>query len=248
MRRHLHTFTILSFCFAVSTLLASPPRKMYVDSPCDQLNTLNNKVRDGKITKRDAQQQLKTLLPKVKSFYYKNGGKDFPQVYKFPLAGYNSKAIGGKSGSGYIASGYNYFAGNKHGGHPAHDIFIKDKNQDDIDDNTHEKVNVLSATAGIVVATEAEWEQPSDQRGGNYIWIYDPLTNRFYYYAHNSRVLVRPGYIVKPGDVIAEVGRTGFNAIKKRSPTHLHYMVLQLDSSCSPTPVNSYTDLIKAIK
>ncbi len=244
MRRLLYTLLIFTAtCFVIGVTNGNPFRKMYVDTPCDELNKLNNKVRDGQITKREAQQRLKTLLPKVKDFYYGHGGKDFPKTYKFPLQGYNSKAIGGKNGNGYIAQGYDYFAGNKHGGHPAHDIFIKDKNQDDIDDATNEKVNVLSATAGIVVATETEWEQPDDQRGGNYIWIYEPRANRLYYYAHNSRVLVRPGYIVKPGDVIAEVGRTGFNAIKKRSPTHLHYMVLQLDSNCAPKPINSYAEL-----
>src|SRR6478735_9156066 len=48
----------------------------------------------------------------------------------FPLMGFDYRAVGGKNGSGFHAAGYDLFDQNAKGSHPAHDIFIKDKNQD----------------------------------------------------------------------------------------------------------------------
>ena len=211
------------------------------------LNSLNDKVRDGKISKEDALAKLKLILPLVKAYYFAQGGKVYNKTdWVFPLKGYNSSNIGGKNGNGYVDDGYNYFDGNKHKGHPAHDIFINDVDQNSIDDKTKMPTDVLSMTGGIVLAIEMNWDSTSDQRGGNYIWIYDPNENSFFYYAHNSKVLVKPGTIVKPGDAIAHVGRTGFNAFKKRSPTHLHIMQLTFDQNFIPKPIDPYKDLIKA--
>jgi murein DD-endopeptidase MepM/ murein hydrolase activator NlpD len=216
---------------------------------CAELEALNNKVRDGLIKTPEALTQLKTMLSHTARFYTHEGGKTDDQgAWVFPLAGYNAKAIGGKNGNGYIASGYNYFDGNKHGGHPAHDIFINDKDQDGNDDRTKKPVKVVSMTYGIVIATETSWGPASEQRGGNYIWIYVPGKNLLVYYAHNSKVFVSPCNIVNPGDVIAEVGRTGLNAYKKRSPTHLHLMMLKLDDAYFPKPVDCYRDLLRAGK
>lgn len=211
---------------------------------CVDFNSLNNKIRDGLITKDIALQEIQTLLPKLKTYFYKNGGQDFKKTsWVFPVEGSKSNAIGGTNGSGYIASGYDYFDGNKHGGHAAHDIFIIDKNQDCLDDSKKKSVNVLSMTGGIVIATETVWDTTSNLRGGKYIWIYDPSSNSFFYYAHNSNIIVRPSDIIKPGNTIATVGRTGLNAFKKRSPTHLHIMQLKLDDKNYPRPINCYKDL-----
>ncbi len=221
-------------------VIKSPPTGKCVD-----FNSLNNKIRDCLISKEDALKQIQILLPELKIYFYKNGGQDFAKSnWVFPVQGYTAKSIGGSNGSGYIDTGYDYFDGNKHKGHPAQDIFIFDKNQDCISDITKKPVNVLSMTGGIVIATETIWDSTSDLRGGKYIWIYDPSTNNFFYYAHNSKVLVHPCNIVKPGDTIATVGRTGLNAFKKRSPTHLHLMQLKLDDRSYPSPVNCYKDLI----
>ena len=194
-------------------------------SPCDEFNELNTKVRDGLISRDEAQNQIRLLLPKIKDYFSQNGGTEISDKdWVFPLKGYTSSSIGGVNGSGYQPKGYNYFDGNKHGGHPAHDIFIYDRNQDDIDDNTGKPVDVLSVSNGIVIACEPDWESSSDLRGGKYIYVYDPAYDGIFYYAHNSRIFVKPGDVVKAGDKIAECGRTGLNAYKKRSPTHLHLM------------------------
>lgn len=213
---------------------------------CINYNSLQIKIRDGQISKKDALQKMQVLIPLIKKYYYQHGGQNFKKsAWCFPLNGYSAKAIGGKDGDGFINSGYDYFAGNKHGGHPAQDIFITDNNQDGKDDVTKKPVNVLSMTEGIVIATETEWNAGSILKGGKYIFIYTPSMNSFFYYAHNSKVLVQLCDIIKPGDVIATVGRTGLNAFKKRSPTHLHIMQLRLDSTYYPKPVNIFKDLLQ---
>lgn len=214
---------------------------------CNEFNSLNDKIRDSKISADNALNQIKKIIPKIKSEYYKSGGKDFSEKdWCFPVQGYNSISIGGKNGNGYIASNYNYFDGNKHIGHPAQDIFIFDNNQDCKDDKTNRYVNILSMTGGVVIAFDSVWDETGTLRGGKYIWIYEPAVQSFFYYAHNNNVLVKPGTIVKPGDIIGTVGRTGMNANKKRSPTHLHFMQLTLDNNFYPRPYNCYQDLLKA--
>lgn len=215
-------------------------------NPCDSFNVLNTQVRDGLISKDEALSKVRELIPKIRDYFLQHGSiESTKDDWVFPLEGYSSASIGGSNGSGYKVSGFDYFDGNNHSGHPAHDIFINDKNQDGLDDYTHEPVNVLSVCNGVVIAYETEWETSSDLRGGKYIYIYDPGTEGIFYYAHNSEVLVKPGDIVKAGDVIAHVGRTGLNAYKKRSPTHLHLMYMYLEDRY-PKPRNIYEELINA--
>ena len=214
---------------------------------CNKFERLNNAIRDNKIELRSALNEIQNQIPKIKSEYYKQGGKNWKEgTWVFPLQGYSTSAIGGSNGSGYIANGYNYFKGNKHGGHPAHDIFIQDNNQDCEDDRANKFVNVLSFSGGIVMATEKRWDTSSKLRGGKYIWIYDPYTNSLFYYAHNNNILVESGQIISPGQVIATVGRSGLNAFKKRSPTHLHFTQLKFDNNFYPKPIDTYKELLKA--
>jgi len=225
------------------------PTIVAVKDTCVDFNSFNRKVRDGLIRQDSALVEIRKLIPQIKSYFYKKGGKDFSKSdWIFPVQGYTANAIGGTNGSGYISSGYNYFDGNKHGGHPAHDIFIYDSNQDCLDDKTKELVNVLSMTGGIVIAYESDWVTSSDLRGGKYIWIYDPFSNSFFYYGHNNSVSVHQCQLVEPGTVIATIGRTGLNAYKKRSPTHLHFMQLQLDDNYYPRPIDCYEDLKRISK
>lgn len=215
-------------------------------NPCDEFNDLNTKVRDGLISRDDARNEIRFLLPKIKEYFFANGGTEISDKdWVFPLRVYTSASIGGVNGSGYKPKGYDYFDGNKHGGHPAHDIFIHDRNQDDIDDITGKPVDVLSVSNGVVIACEADWDNSSDLRGGKYIYIYDPSHDGIFYYAHNRKIFVKPGDIVQAGDKIAECGRTGLNAYKRRSPTHLHIMFLQIEDGY-PKPKNIYIELLNA--
>jgi len=215
-------------------------------NPCLASDSFYTKIRDGHIKLSEAGAELNSLILPVSNYYYSHGGKDYKRTaWIFPVQGYTASAIGGKEGSGYMDKDYRYFDGNLHKGHPAHDIFIHDKNQDGLDDATGKPVYILSVSGGIVFAYEPHWDTLSNLRGGKYLWIYDPAEKAFFYYAHNDSLLVGPGDIVKPGDKIAIMGRSGTNAFKKRSPTHLHFSFLMFRDSI-PRPVNIYHDLLKA--
>jgi murein DD-endopeptidase MepM/ murein hydrolase activator NlpD len=235
---------IFIFLIFIAATVSAQTQLKTLAAEFDSVNTL---VRDNKIGKEQALEQLQRILPALQTAYYSQKTDEAKsEKWIFPVEGYSSNAIGGTRGEGYVPSGYDYFDGNKHGGHPAHDIFIYDKNQDCKDDKTGKFVNVLSVTSGIVVALEKEWGSASSLRGGKYIWIYALEENALFYYAHNNEVLVNVGQIVNVGDTIATVGRTGLNAFKKRSPTHLHFMKLVLDKEFYPKPVNTYKELLKA--
>lgn len=212
-----------------------------------QFESINILIRDGKISKESALQRIQKVMPRIKEAYFKEIRKNAEEFHwVFPLQGYSFRAIGGNNGEGYKPQGYDYFDGDKHRGHPAQDIFIQDKNQDCKDDVTGKYVNVVSLSGGIVVATEKNWNILSALRGGKYIWIYEPISNSLFYYAHNNQILVDAGQILKPGDVIATVGRSGFNAHKKRSPTHLHITQLKFDKKFYPRPADLYPTLLKS--
>lgn len=216
------------------------------ENPCVRFNNLYFQIRDGQIIKEEAIIKINELIPEINKYFSDNGGKDYSnEDWVFPLRGYGADAIGGKNGSGYIIEGYDFFDGNKHGGHPAHDIFIRDKNQDCLDDFTNEPVDVLSMSEGVVVASEKDWDLNSDLRGGKFIIIYNPYSNALFYYAHNNKVDVKTGDLVKPGDKIGEVGRTGLNAYKKRSPTHLHISFFLINEGDIKSD-NIYKDLLSA--
>jgi peptidoglycan LD-endopeptidase LytH len=213
---------------------------------CNDFNALNTNIRDNKISKSQAKEQVKKLIEQIKNEYAASGGHNYTtQDWVFPLKGYGYKAIGGVNGNGYQKGGYDFFDGNKHTGHPSQDIFIRDRKQASIDDVNKKPVGVLSVSGGVVVAVEKTWETTSRLRGGKYIWIFDPSSNALVYYAHNSKIYVDVGDFVKPGDLIAEVGRTGLNAYKKRSPTHLHLTYLQLVNGL-PAPKNIYKELLNS--
>ena len=214
---------------------------------CLCFNDLNTMIRDNRIGRASAQLELKRLLSEVRDEYYRSGGRDYTRgEWVFPLAGFDSRAIGGGRRHGYSVRGYDFFSGNRHGGHPAFDIFIRDRNQDSLDDRSGRPVKVVSLTGGVVVALESEWGQGSPLRGGKYLWIYDPGSNLLIYYAHNGGLAVGLGDIVKPGDVLATVGRSGYNAAKRRSPTHLHLTVIKVGSGGRVVPVDVYHDLKSA--
>ncbi len=238
VRRAAAFFTVLA---AIVHVHAQPAP----DNPCVDFDRLYAAIRDAKIDRQLARREVRALLPRIRDYFNSRGGTlTPPAAWRFPLDGYTADDIGGRNGSGYVADGYDYFDGYKSHGHPGHDLFIRDQNQDELDDTTGQPVNVLSISSGIVVAHAEEWERGSVLRGGRYVYIYDPRANGFFYYAHNRAVIVKPGDIVTPGQVIATVGRSGRNASARRSPTHLHVMFLSLDDGY-PRPRDIYQDLLR---
>lgn len=217
-----------------------PPRK----TPCDMFNDFNALVHSGALDEYHGKEQLRYLIPLIENYYYAKGGINYAKEgWVFPVQNYNKNAIGGH-GSGFKSGGYNYFT--RQVAHPAHDIFMNDTNQDELDDRTLQPVNVLSISGGIVVAAEHFWDSYGTRKGGIYLWIYDPATKRLFYYAHNRNLCVNLGDLVKPGQIISQIGRTGFNANKFRSPTHLHTSCHLVGEDGSVTPYNFYADLCNA--
>jgi murein DD-endopeptidase MepM/ murein hydrolase activator NlpD len=208
-------------------------------SVCDDWNALEKEIRDSRIGKEEARNQIVLLDQKL---LQELKGQAGDTGHYFPVKGYGTKWVGGSKGNGYKPAGYDFYDGNRHGGHPAHDIFIRDRGCTGLDDATGKPAEIRAFAGGVVVAVNREWEYPSGIRGGIYIWIFNPAENRFYYYAHLKKALVAPGDRVKGGDTIALLGRTGKNARPKRSPTHLHFMCLSFDGG-RMTPVNTYREL-----
>jgi peptidoglycan LD-endopeptidase LytH len=99
-----------------------------------------------------------------------------------------------------------------------------------------------------VVSVYNGWQPGNLLRGGNSAWVYDPVSKGLFYYAHMSTTAVAVGNIVKPGDILGTVGRTGVHAYAKRSPTHLHIMYLKYPENGYPIPENVTYLLIAAKK
>jgi hypothetical protein len=234
----------ITLLILILILFIPPVPLLSQNDPATEWHLLYIKIRDSQISKGEALARLRALEPFLENHYLKSWNQKAEDRLSFPLKGYGPSAIGGKGGSGYQPEGYDFFDGNRHKGHPGHDIFIQDKNQDRLDDGTGKPVEVVSVSPGIVVSVNLDWEPSSPIRGGNYIWIYDPIKSRYYYYAHLNKILVKVGQIVSRGDPLGTAGRTGVKAYPKRSPTHLHFQVLQSVDGY-PKPFNPYMDLTK---
>lgn len=193
-------------------------------------------VRDQTIQKEEARNQFPAIFSALKEVCRKYTFKDTP-AWVFPLQGYAIKDIGAggfKPGIRYGSSpvkGYDFYDGNRHGGHPAYDIFIHDRDQDALDDASKKPVTVVAPVDLLILSAVSDWQPGSDIRGGRNVWALDPLHDRIFYFAHLDEVHARAGSYSKAGSAIGTVGRTGKNASPSRSPTHLHFMVLSVKGS-----------------
>lgn len=226
---------------ALSTLATVQPIRK---NPCVLFNEFNQLIHSGSVDEYHGKQQMQYLISLIEAYYYALGGLNYAsESWFFPVQNYDRNAIGGR-GSGYKTGGYNYFT--RQVAHPAHDIFIRDTDQDSFDDRTLQAVNIVSMSGGVVVAAEPYWDEYSPRKGGICVSIYDPASKRLFYYAHNSHLCVGLGSIVRPGQVIAQMGRTGANASMFRSPTHLHVSCHLVAPDGGVTPYNFYDDLCHA--
>lgn len=221
---------------------ALPEDKSVNKNPANDWLPLMRKIRNFEIPKDEAIIKMNELVISLSEFAEKKGVlKVNDSEWIFPVKGYSPSAIGGRNGSGYVVSNFDFFDKNT-GGHPAHDIFIADRNQDNIDDVTGKPVEILSMTPGIVVETRKDWVPSMDTiKGGNIVYIFDNDTKSFFYYAHMDQVYVNVGDIVTPGFILGTLGRTGKNAYPQRSPTHLHLMcVKSYDGNLLPFDIYTY--------
>jgi len=205
-------------------------------NPILSWDTLEKRVRDQTIPKDSARVLFKQIYDSLIS-YSKQSDFSVSHQWIFPVQGYSINDVG-KGGfkpdipyGGSINVKYSFYDGNKHGGHPAYDIFILDNNRDSRDDKTRKPVSVLAPVDLLILSVSTRWNKGSDIRGGKYVWALDALAQRLFYFAHLDSVSSAPDTFIKAGTIIGTVGRTGKNAALQRSPTHLHLMVLELDGS-----------------
>ncbi|MCE6988187.1 M23 family metallopeptidase [Dyadobacter sp. CY323] len=231
----------------ISGLTNQSDRSDEIAESCAAFNQIQTDIRDGMISPDSARNAFRSVMHRLRAAIKTDSCPAIDSSYfVFPVRGYLPKESIGSRGRGYRPNGFDLFDMNVSGSHPAHDLFVRDKDQDNLDDRTWKPVDVLAFTSGIVLATETGWKYDSEYRGGNWIWVYDPCLDGLFYYAHNNIVEVQPGQWIKAGDKIAEMGRSGFNAYKKRSPTHVHLMYLQLDSYGLPVPYNTYDWMLQS--
>lgn len=209
----------------------------------NRFKTMLVNVREQKVSPSVAENEFIEIFKGIRDSYPNALKEEEASTLAFPLTKSNIDAVGGK-GSGYFVKNFNLFDFSVNGSHPAHDIFIFDPNQDCIDDRKNEYVDIVSVGNGIVMAIEKDWTDSSAFRGGNYVWVYDFERGGLWYYAHHRKVVVDVGQIVKAGDKLGEVGRTGFNARSKRSDTHLHLMYLKINQDFLPEPMDFYPWLV----
>ncbi|MCP4213314.1 MAG: M23 family metallopeptidase [bacterium] len=205
------------------------------DSAVNQWCAYEPAVRDQTIAKADAIHRFPALYEALKKHSEKYPFKPHEKWF-FPVRGYTVKdaGAGGFKPHGYYGSsrikGYDFFDGNKHGGHAAYDIFVRDVNRDSLDDATGKPVLLTAPVDVMILSIYGEWQKGSGIRGGNYVWALDPLQNRLFYFAHMKDIQVKPGQFCPAGEAIGTMGRTGKNADVARSPTHLHLTVLKIQN------------------
>jgi peptidoglycan LD-endopeptidase LytH len=99
----------------------------------------------------------------------------------------------------------------------------------------HEGIDIFAAKKTPVVAVKDGIVTTigNGGRGGKYIWLKSFDDRYTYYYAHLDQQLVKPGELVKIGQIIGTVGNTG-NA--KFTPPHLHFGMYSFNGAVDPLP------------
>ena len=94
---------------------------------CEDWDLLDKQVRDGRMDRATARKEIIALDQELLADY---AGKITAGKFYFPLEGYSSAHYNCVLKGDYQPGGYDFYQGNKHGGHPAYDLFIADKDED----------------------------------------------------------------------------------------------------------------------
>ena len=180
-------------------------------------------------------EELAKLAVAVKMLAECASGAKPAKTWIFPVAGVPpSEAIGG-GGSGFIKNrGISCYV-TPWAGHPAHDLFVDDPHYQ-CRDKSGKPFPALAVEDGYVLVAHTGWKPADKTRGGNYVMLYLPGRKQIAYYAHLDQVLVKAGDKVAAGQIVGTLGRTGANAVPRRSQTHLHF---GLWDAATFRPVNS---------
>jgi hypothetical protein len=206
-------------------------------------NNIDTLIRDNKIDKDDAIDSIEKFVHDAVNFYKKKGVIfTNRENWVFPMSGF-TKTSYRDNGYDYRDEDFDYFQGAEFHGHPAHDIFILDNDKNSLEDSTGGYVNAIAMVSGVIITSYSRWKPGDFMRAGNYINLFDPRSEAIFYYSHLDSVFVKTGDIVKAGDVIGFVGRTGRKALFGKTHIHISYYKI-IDGY--PQPVDIIGDLYKA--
>jgi len=202
-------------------------------------------IRDNKIDKEDAIDSInlyvELTMKELKSTGFQTTKK---QNWVYPVTGWTWNSYR-KNGKDYKAWRFDYFQGGEYKGHPAHDIFILDNDSNGVEDSTGKKVTAVSMINGVVISLFNQWRTGDLLRSGNYVKIFDPETEAIFYYSHLDTVFVKVGDLVKAGETLGYIGRTGRKAVHGK--THLHIAYYKIVEGY-PKPVDIIEELYTSEK
>lgn len=216
-----------------------------VQTVFDMWHKTDQLIRDRKIDKDEAIELIKGYVPlAIQEFKTRDIPTTKRADWVFPMSGWTVCSYREK-GKDYRDEGFDYFQGGEFKGHPAHDIFILDKDSNGVEDSAGTKIYATAMVTGIVISTYTTWFKGDYLRSGNYVKLFDPESKAIFYYSHLDSVFVNPGQLVTAGEPIAYVGRTGRKAIKGK--THVHIAYYKIEEG-EPVPYDIIEDLYAAEK
>jgi hypothetical protein len=202
-------------------------------------------IRDRKIDKDNAIDSIRLYVRlALEEFKAKKIPSTNRKEWAFPMSGWTSVTYR-SNGKDYKDEKFDYFQGGEFKGHPAHDIFIIDKDSNGVEDSTGKKVFASSMVNGIVISKYSKWFKGDYLRSGNYVKLFDPGTEAIFYYSHLDSVFVEVGQLVSSGEPVGYVGRTGRKAVRGR--THVHIAYYKIEDG-EPIPEDIINDLYRAEK
>lgn len=235
-----NSIVLLMLLFLMSISVCSQNLTVY-----ERWHKTDQLIRDRKIDEGDAEDSIAMYVKLAKDDFRT---LDIPATKRadwvFPMSGWTSVSYrsGGKD---YKDARFDYFQGGEFKDHPAHDIFIFDKDSNTFEDSTGGKVYAAAMVTGVVISKYSTWFRQDYLRSGNYVKLFDPESEAIFYYSHLDTVFVEPGQIVKAGEPIGYVGRTGRKAINGK--THVHISYYKIDDG-HPIPEEIIQELYKAEK
>lgn len=217
---------LLACCLLLSAAAGATTR--YVDEPQREgtrlWEELEQSVWDGKASPKEARARFKELWPQV-SIDDKPSDPVNRWQWAFPLPGYDAEAYG----LSYAPEGYRFYDGPQAKGYPALNIYIRDRQRRGLDDRDGKPVPVVACRDGVVVSARRYWE-PSDANPlGVYVCVFDQEQKLFFYYCHLAKLRVSVGELVRKGQLLGTLGRTGKDLQLKRLGTHLRLQVHTFD-------------------
>ncbi len=109
-----------------------------------QFEQIQADVRERNISPDSAARAFQVVMRHVRQTMNAIDSCPDPTAAKFvyPVRGYLQKHSIGGNGRGYFVRNFDLFNDEVRGSHPAHDLFIKDGDQDNLDDRTRQPVDL----------------------------------------------------------------------------------------------------------